>query len=128
MSTSEATDFDDWLNATFTALGPFTAFVILVAITGADVTPLCSTYFHVIGTEVDWSDMQLMLAGSGRDWQGAVFFADEGGGKGPLDNVTARVKMKGLEAQVEADRLAINKGKFFDAWGRGMTIAEVPSS
>lgn len=128
MSTSDTTDFDAWLKGTFDALGPFTTFVILVEIKGSDVTPLCSTYFHVIGTEIEWSDMQIMLAGAGRDWQGAVFFADEGGGKGPLDNVTARVKMKGLEAQVEADRLAINKGKFFDVWGRSMTIEEVPQS
>lgn len=125
MSTSSpATDFDDWLARTFTELGAFTAFVILVEIKGSAVQPLCSTYFHVIGTELDWSEMSLLLAGSGRDWQGAVFFPDQGGGKGPLDNVTARIKMKGLEEAVEADRLAINKGHFFDPWGRRMRIDE----
>lgn len=128
MSTSDATDFDAWLARTFNELGSFTAFVILVEIKGSDVTPLCSTYFHVIGTEIDWAEMTLLLAGSGRDWQGAAFFPDQGGGKGPLDNVTARVKMKGLEEAVGKDRLQINKGHFFDQWGRRMRIDEVPAS
>lgn len=133
MSTSETTDFDAWLARTFDELGSFTAFVILVEIDGSEVTPLCSTYFHVIGTEIDWPEMTLLLAGSGRDWQGAAFFPDQGGGSGQkgggaLDNVAARVKMKGLEEAVAADRLYINKGHFFDQWGRRMRIDEVSQS
>jgi len=125
LSTSERTDFDDWLHASYTRNGPFTVFVVLVEITETMVSPLCSTYFHVIGTEIDWSDMTLLLAGSGREWQGAVFFADPGGGKGPLDNVTARIKLQALEEALDKDRLHINKGEFFDAWGRRMKVEEI---
>ncbi len=127
MSTSEAatTDFDVWLRETFHRLGSFTAFVVLLHIKDTTVSPQCSTYFHVIGTDIDWAGMTILLAGSGYDWQGAVFFADEGGGKGPLDNVTARVKQRALEQAIDKDRLHINRGEFFDPWGRRMRIDEV---
>ncbi len=38
------------------------------------MTPLCSTYFNVIGDEIDWDDIVLMFAGAGADWDGAAFF------------------------------------------------------
>ena len=107
MSTSERTDFDDWLHRELHAQRSIYRIVVLVEITETMVSPLCSTYFHVIGTEIDWSDMTLLLAGSGREWQGAVFFADPGGGKGPLDNVTARIKLQALEEALDKDRLHI---------------------
>ena len=124
MSISDHTDFDDWLRAIFALQGPFTAFVVLVDIRDTNVTPLCSTYLHVIGTEIDWSDLTLVLAGSGREWQGAVFFAEQDGLRGPLDAVKARLRLKELEAAIDADRLQINKGQFFDVWGRRMKIEE----
>ena len=67
---SEALDneFEQWLAQVFAASGAFTAFVILVEIAGTRVTPLCSTYFNVIGDEVAWSEIVTMFAGSGRDW------------------------------------------------------------
>ena len=130
MSTSEAalTDFDVWLREKYARIGSFTMFVVLLQIKDTSVMPQCSTYFHVIGTEIDWAEMTILLAGAGYDWQGAVFFADEGGGKGPLDNVTARVKQRALEQAIDKDRLHINKGEFFDAWGRRMRIDEVSPS
>ena len=125
LSTSEHTDFDDWLNATFALQGPFTAFIVLVEIRDANVTPLCSTYLHVIGTEIDWAELTLILAGSGREWQGAVFFPEQDGVNGPLNAVKARLRLKELEAAVDKDRLHINTGQFFDAWGRRMKIEAV---
>ena len=125
LSISEHTDFDDWLNATFALQGPFTAFIVLVEIRGTDVTPLASTYVHVIGTEIDWSDVSVLLAGSGRDWQGAVFFAEQDGVNGPLNAVKARLRLQLLETEIDGDRLHINKGQFFDPWGRRMKIEAV---
>ena len=124
MSISEHTDFDDWLKATFALQGPFTAFVVLVGISDSTVTPLCSTYLHVIGTDIDWSELTVLLAGSGRDWHGAVFFAEQDGLNGPLNAVKARLRLKELEAAIESDRLQINRGQFFDVWGRRMKIEE----
>ena len=124
LSISEHTDFDDWLRAAFALQGPFTAFVVLVDIRNSNVTPQCSTYLHVIGTDIDWSELTVLLAGSGRDWQGAVFFAEQDGLNGPLNAVTARLRLKELEAAIDADRLHINRGQFFDVWGRRMKIEE----
>jgi len=125
LSISEHTDFDDWLNATFALQGPFTAFIVLVEIRGTDVTPLASTYVHVIGTEIDWADVTVLLAGSGRDWQGAVFFAEQDGVNGPLNAVKARLRLQLLETEIDTNRLHINKGQFFDPWGRRMKIEAV---
>ena len=51
------TDFDEWIAAEFAERGAFTALVILVEIDETKVTPLSSTYFNVIGDEVDWSEI-----------------------------------------------------------------------
>lgn len=124
MSTSDATDFEGWLSAEFDATGAFTALVILVEIEGTRVSPLCSTYLNVIGAEVDWGEMTVLFAGSGRAWQGAAFFPNQDEAGRPLDNPTARIRLRLLEERVEQDRLVLNEGHFFDAWGRRMRIEE----
>lgn len=129
MSTSEpagkANDFTRWLTREFADLGAFTALVVLVEIDEAQVTPLCSTYFNVIGDEVEWNDLVVMFAGAGREWDGAAFFPVVASDGGPLDNPTARLRLRELELRVDADRLVLNEGRFFDKWGRAMTVEEV---
>ncbi len=121
------TDFDRWARAEYEAGDPrgFTAFVILVKIKKKDVDPLCSTYMHVIGDELDWGTITMLLAGSGMTWDAAVFFAKRDfRANGPLDNPTARLLLHDQEARVKEDRLAINEGHFFDVWGRRMIVEE----
>jgi hypothetical protein len=118
-------DFEPWLAHEFAATGAFTVLVILVEIAGTQVTPLCSTYCNVIGDEVAWGEIVTLFAGAGRRWDGAAFFATVAAHGGPLDNPTARQRLRELEARVDADRLVLNQGHFFDAWGRRMTIEEV---
>lgn len=129
MSTSDrrdfATDFEEWLTREFAASRDFTALVVLVAIGETKVAPLCSTYFNVIGDEVDWNDIVVMFAGSGMDWDGAAFFPVRGKHGGPLDNPTARLHLQQLEARLGEDRLVLNEGHFFDKWGRRVRIDEV---
>lgn len=129
MSISEqtpgATDFERWLPSAFAEMGAFTALVVLVDIEGTRVTPLCSTYFNVIGDEVAWDDIVLMFAGSGADWDGAAFFPATGPAGGPLDNPTARLRLRALEARLAEDRLVLNEGRFFDCRGRRLKIEEV---
>ena len=129
MSTSEdidaEADFEAWLAREFAESGAFTALVVLVEIRDTQVTPLCSTYFNVVGDEVAWSDIVVMFAGSGRQWDGAAFFPIVAAGGGPLDNPTARVRLRDLEGRVDGDRLVLNEGHFFDQWGRRMKIEEV---
>jgi hypothetical protein len=120
-----ATDFDRWIATEFGKSGPFTAFAVLVEIAGHSVTPLCSTYFNVIGDEVDWSEITLLFVGAGRDWDGVAFFPRIDIGGGPLDNPNARTQLRELEERVDDDRLVLNEGLFFDKWGRRMKIEEV---
>lgn len=122
------TDFDRWIAEEYAAGDPrgFTAFVILVKIKRKDVEPICSTYMHVIGTETDWAEVTTLFAGSGMRWDAVVFFAKRDfRHKGPLDNPAARIFLLEQEAKIAEDRLAINQGHFFDAWGRRMRIDEV---
>jgi len=129
LSTSDAseraTDFDRWIAAQFAETGAFTAFVLLVGIAGTRVTPLCSTYFNVIGDEIDWGEITVLFAGAGAEWDGASFFPLTAPAGGPLDNPTARLKLRELEARLDDDRLVLNEGHFFDKWGRRLKIEEV---
>ena len=129
MSRSEAVDssgdFRSWLTREFAQTGAFTALVVLVEIAGTRVTPACSTFFNVIGDEVEWRDIVDMFHGSGRQWDGAAFFPADAPDGGPLDNASARRGLRDLEARLADDRLVLNEGHFFDKWGRRMKIEEV---
>ena len=128
ISDETANDFETWLARAYAETGAFTAFVILVEIGRTQATPLCSTYFNVIGDEVSWHDLVVMFAGAGAEWDGAAFFCETAPGGGPLDNPTARLKLRVLESRVDDDRLVLNEGQFFDKWGRRMRIDETSPS
>jgi hypothetical protein len=125
VSTSDHNDFDSWIAAEFAERGPFTALVVLVDIAEHKVTPLCSTYFSVIGDEVDWGEITILFAGAGVDWDGASFFPVTNEYGHPLDNPAARVKLREIEARLDADRRVLNEGHFFDKWGRRLMIEEI---
>jgi hypothetical protein len=120
-----ATDFDRWVAGEFAETGAFTALVILVEIAEPAVVPICSTYFNVIGDEIDWGEITVLFAGSGRDWSGACFFPVTATDGGPLDNPTARLRLRDLEARVDENKLVMNEGHFFDKWGRRLQIEEM---
>ena len=125
ISESAATDFDRWIADEFARAGAFTALVVLVSIDGSRINPLCSTYFNVIGDEVDWGEITVLFAGSGAQWDGASFFPVVAADGGPLDNPTARAKLHEVETRLDDDRLVLNEGHFFDKWGRRMKVEEV---
>ena len=118
-------DFNSWIASEFAERGPFTALVILVDIVEHRVTPLCSTYFSVIGDEVDWGEVTVLFAGSGMDWDGASFFPTTTEDGRPLDNPSARTQLRELESRLDSDRLVLNEGHFFDKWGRRLKIEEI---
>jgi hypothetical protein len=124
-SDAAKTDFDRWIVEEFESRGEFTALAVLVGIDGTKVTPLCSTYFNVIGTEIDWAEITALFADSGQDWSGASFFSMTGPDGRPLDNPTVRLKLRELEARLDQDRLVLNEGRFFDKRGRRLKIEEV---
>jgi hypothetical protein len=119
-----ATDFDRWLAQEFARTDAFTSLVVLVAISETKVVPLCSTYLNVIGTETDWSEIVVLFAGSGHDWDGASFFPAAAPHGGPLDNPTARLRLRELEARIDQSPLVLNEGHFFDKWGRRLKVEE----
>jgi hypothetical protein len=126
VSISDANSFEGWIVAEFGERGAFTALVVLVDIAGHKVTPLCSTYLSVVGDEVDWGEITVLFAGSGVDWNGALFFPATARGGGPLDNPAARLQLHELESRLDADRLVLNEGHFFDKQGRRLTVEEIP--
>lgn len=125
MSTFERTDFDDWLQSMIAEHREFTALVILAHIGERAVTPLCSTYVHFVGDEVDWDEIGVMFAGSGQAWDGASFFPTKAANGGPIDNPTARQRLAELEAKVTEDRMVLNEGHFFDTYGRRIKIEPI---
>jgi hypothetical protein len=119
------TEFDAWLKDMVVRHGEFTVLIVLTQIGERSVVPLCSTYCHVIGDEVDWHDMKTVLGGSGRSWDGVAFFPTKGGGGGPVDAATARSRLAELEAKMIQNRMVLNDGHFFDTLGRRIEIEPV---
>lgn len=128
LSTSDKTEFDAWLTSMVQRHGDFTALVILTRIADQRVTPLCSTYFHIIGTDADWTEIAVMFAGSGHSWDGAAFFLTKATAGGPVDNPTAHRRLRELEQKVSEDRMILNDGHFFDVLGRQIKIEPVAGS
>ena len=119
------TDFEQWLGAQFGETGPFTLFIVLVRIAGDDVEPLKSSYAHMIGDELRWRDMRRLLDGAGAPWNGVAFFVGLDRAGGPLSDDEALRQLKQVEADVASDRLALNRGRFFDREGRHLRVDEV---
>lgn len=122
MSRLERTEFDTWLADMVGKHGEFTVLVILAQIGERSVVPLCSTYLHVIGDEIEWEEVRTLFADSGHAWNGAAFFPTKARNGGPVDKETARQRLAELEAKVTADRMTFNEGHFFDTLGRRIEI------
>jgi hypothetical protein len=122
--TGEVPEFNDWIVSEFDERGAFTALVVLVEIGERSITPLASTYLNVIGTEVDWLEIQALFAGAGVKWDGASFYPATAPEGGPLNNAAAREQLREIEERVKAERLALNEGFFFDRHGRRMMVEE----
>ena len=123
-----AASFDAWIADAFAETGAFTALVVLVAIGDLTVKPLRSTWFHVIGTDLDWAGVAELLSGAGGGWDGAVFAprTDPRLG-GPLADAAARAEVLDLGQRIVEDRTVLNAENFFDRLGRRLKIEEVPA-
>lgn len=119
------TDFEQWLSAQFAESGSFTVFIVLVHIAGEAVTPLKSSYAHLIGDDMPWRRMRGLLDGAGARWDGVAFFVGLGHSGGPLPDGAARRKLREVEADVMADPMVLNRGRFFDRRGRHLRIDEM---
>ena len=119
------TDFEQWLAAQFADTGPFTIFIVLVRIGEREVKAVTSSYAQMIGDEMEWRDMRTLLDGAHTPWDGVGFFVGLGPAGDPLPDSLAKQKLKEVEAAVQADPLALNRGRFFDRLGRHMQVDEV---
>jgi hypothetical protein len=123
MATPRATDFDDWLVETFARFGAFTMLIVLVEIGETSVTPLRSSYLHVIGDETRWLDMERLFAGAGAAWNGAAFFrADR---DGLVEDATAKRRLASLTRHLDQDRSILGEGEFFNSKGLRLKIEEI---
>ena len=118
-------DFEQWLSAQFADTGPFTVFIVLVRIADDEVVPLKSSYAHLIGNDMTWREMQSLLDRASVAWDGVTFFVGLDHAGGPLPDAVAARKLREVEADVKADPLVLNRGRFFDRAGRHLRIDEV---
>jgi len=116
---------DLWLGAQIAETGPFTIFIVLVRIADESVTPLRSSYAHMIGDEMAWHDMRTLLDRAGTPWDGVAFYVGLDHAGGPLPDKAAAARLKDVEAELRADPLVLNRGLFFDREGRHLRIDEV---
>jgi hypothetical protein len=118
------TDFDRWVSEQFAETGPFTALIVLLHVAEPHVTPVCSSYVNIVGDEIDWDEMTVLLQGSGVAWDAVAFFVESGA----LSSVEANQRLKDLTQAIEADRLHLNRGQLFDRLGRRLRVEEAMPS
>jgi len=123
MTPACTTDFDDWLVETFARVGSFTMLIVLVEIGETTVSPMASSYLHIIGDETRWADMVDLLAGAGASWNGAAFFQADRAGL--VDDATAKQRLGSLAHHLKGDRSLLAHSEFFNAQGLRMKIEEV---
>lgn len=116
--------FDDWVVDEFRRTEGFTVLVVLVGIGHLSVVPLRSTFIHIVGDDLDWTRLSMLLASAGIAWDGVLFETLSAEGGGPVGDEEAREALRALDQRVVEDRLTINRGHFFDKWGRRLKVEE----
>ena len=77
------------------------------------------------GAPLSPSPQAALDARAGAPWDGVGFFVGLGHAGGPLPDAAAARKLAEVEADVKADPLVLNRGRFFDRKGRHLRIDEV---
>ena len=114
--------FDDWIVREYRRNRGFTALIILISTANDGVLPLRSTYTHVIGDELDWHQFVVLMQGAKVNWDGVLLVPLVDAGGGPVADSIAAEALRALEDRVNADRMVVNEGHFFDKWGRRMKV------
>ena len=114
--------FETWLKQTFARQGAFTMFLILMKEEPTTLSPLCSSYLHVIGDDVPWTDLTETLNGAGVIWDSVATFAGQDEFQQIFADADAKARLRELELALMADRLVLQKGELFDRWGRRLQI------
>jgi len=117
------TDFDDWLVKTSARVGWFTLLIVLLDIGERTISPLASSYVHVIGDETRWADIVGLVAGAGVSWNAAAFLQAEKDGL--VDDATAQKRLSSLTRHMERDQSILVHGELFNAEGLRLQIEEI---
>ncbi len=118
------TAFDRWLAETLDREGPFTMFLILMVEAPTTIVPVRSSYLHVIGPDIDWTELAALIGGEADTaWHNVAVFAAKARTGGPMPDVEARQRLGSLEAAVIRDRMTIRKGELFDTSGRRLDLS-----
>ena len=114
--------FEGWLRETYAGTKGFTALIVLIKRDARTVWPLGSTYAHVIGNELEWTDFRRLLDDSRQAWDSVVVFPAATPTGGPLSDAEAKKRLAEAQARVIADHATINEGAFFDRKGRPLRL------
>jgi hypothetical protein len=119
------TAFDRWFDETLEREGLFTLFLIVMLQQATTIVPQRSTFLHVIGPDVSWSQLADLI-GDEPAWDCVAIFAARAPAGGPLPDETARQRLQTLDAAVLCDRLTVRRGELFDRHGRRLDLALAP--
>ena len=120
------TAFDRWLTETLDREGPFTMFLILMAEAPATIVPIRSSYLHVIGPDIRWDELAILIGEAETSWHSIAVFAAKARTGGPMPDVEARQRLDSLQAVVGRDRMTGRKGDLFDKRGRRLELTPLP--
>ena len=76
----------------------------------------------MIGDELDWHHFTLLMRGAKVPWDGVLLMPITDDDGGPVEDAKAADALRELEDRVNADRMVVNEGHFFDTWGRRMKV------
>jgi hypothetical protein len=121
MKLAHNTDFDNWLVKVFAEVGWFTLLIIVVDIGEGTVSPLASSYAHIIGDETRWADIVNVMAVADVPWNGAAFFRIGSGGF--VDDAMAQEQLSSLTRNLEESPSLFRDSRIFDPNGGILSIA-----
>ncbi len=116
------TAFDRWFAATLDREGTFTMFLVLFEEAATTIVPVRSSYLHVIGPDLRWDELVVLIAETDTAWHSLGVFAAKAAAGGPLPDVEAQRRLASLQQAVIRDRLTVRKGELFDRLGRRLDL------
>ena len=120
------TAFDRWLADTLGREGLFTLFLILMEEAPATIVPIRSSYLHVIGPDITWADLVMLISEAESAWHSVAVFAAKAPNGGPMPDVEAQRRLASLQQAVIKDRMVVRKGELFDRGGRRLELSLLP--
>ncbi|RJE78822.1 hypothetical protein [Paracoccus sp. JM45] len=113
--TEYTTDFDEWLAKCLAETDGFTMLVVLIGMQDGGIHLLRSAHLHVIGNELDWSNLATHLDGAGVAWDAVALF--RAGQEGIVADDVARTRLGSLVKALQGDRTIIRDGEFLNRDG-----------